>query len=150
MLFALFTGCNDTNSPDGLARAFVDAYYVEYDVDRAIALSDGAATLRLKEEKDLIDEARAKTAIAQSRSRTYYGDPTKREVGGELVHYTFELEIRQGSNDMRRTAVIMIAKRNDLWKVIGFREAGEGGAGPENRATGATDSNSVRTSTRGL
>lgn len=147
MLFALLTGCNDPSTPDGLARAFVDAYYVEYDFDRAIALSEGAAVLRLKQEKDLIDEARAKTAIAQSRSRTYYNDPEKREVGPEMVHFTFELEIRHGSNDMRRTAVLMLAKRANGWRVIGFREGGEGEGG---RAPSAPDTDGVRTSTRGL
>src|SRR5262249_14552019 len=71
MFFALAAGCKDLGDPDQLAQAFVDAYYLEYDFDRALALADGAAALRLKEEKSLADEARGKVAVAQSRSRTY-------------------------------------------------------------------------------
>jgi hypothetical protein len=143
MFFVLATSCRDMSDPDQLAKAFVDAYYVEYDFDRALTFSDGAAALRLHDEKKLVDDARTKVAIAQSRSRTYYGDPEKHAVGESLVHYTFALEIHHGSNEMRRTAVIMLAKKSGGWKVIGFREVNEGGA----PSTGEPGSDGVRTST---
>lgn len=144
MFFALAASCrDDPNDPDRRAKAFVDAYYIEYDFARALTYAEGAAAVRLKEEKDLVDDARSKVALAQSRSRTYYSNPEKHQVNDELVHYTFELEIRQGSNDMRRTAIVMLAKKSDAWKVIGFREVGE------RPLTGAAAVDGVRTSTPG-
>jgi hypothetical protein len=169
MFFALImlaAGCASADDPDRRAKAFVDAYYIEYDFDRAISFADGAALERLKKEKDLADDVRSQIAVAQSRSRTYYNEPSKHEASPELVHYTFELEIRQGSNAMDRTAVIMLAKKSEGWRIIAFREEGEPtgervnprstgsssaarGSG-ERVVTGATDDDGVRTSTRGL
>lgn len=145
MFFALAMGCRDgANDPDACAKAFVDAYYIEYDFDRALALAEGPATERLKTEKALVDDARSKVPVAQSRTRTYYDEPQRRDASPEAAHYTFELQVRQGSSEMNRTAIVMVAKKNNAWRVIGFREVGE------RAPTGATDDDGVRTSTRGI
>jgi hypothetical protein len=127
LVFIQAESCKGSNDPDSLARGFIDAYYVEYDFERALTLTEGAATERLKEEKKLVDDARSKVPIEQSRSRTYYAEPEKHQVKDDLIHYTFKLEIRQGSSTLERTAVILARKQQDVWKVIGFREESEGG-----------------------
>ena len=112
-------GCARENDPDRLAKGFVDAYYIEYDFERALTFAQGAAVMRLEREKALVDDARQKVAVAQSRSRTYYSEPEKRQVQPDLIHYTFELEIRMGSSDIRRTAIIMLAAVKKLCPSLG-------------------------------
>lgn len=140
--------CRGGDDPDRLARDFVDAYYLEYDLDRAMTYSEGTARLRLEEEKRLVDEARTKVAIAQSRTRTYYAEPSRRDVGEGLVHYSFGLEIRQGTTELKRDAVVMIAKRDAGWRVLSFRESTPGmeGMDPTRTSTSARERDGVRTS----
>jgi hypothetical protein len=142
----VFTACKGSAGPDALASSFVDAYYIEYDFDRALTYADGAAKERLLEEKKLVDAARQKTELAQARTHVYYGAPRKHAVGDDLVHYTFELEIHQGSTDLERTAVVMTARQGGAWKVIAFREEGPKGAEAN---SGEDQTNGVRTSSRG-
>lgn len=145
MFFALAMGCRDgANDPDTRAKEFVDAYYIEYDFDRALTFAEGPAAERLKTEKDLVDDARSKVAVAQSRTRTYYDEPERRDASPEMVHYTFEIQIRHGGSEMNRTAIVMVAKKSNGWRVIGFREVGE------RAPTGATDDDGVRTTTSAL
>jgi hypothetical protein len=143
LVFIQAESCKGSDDPEAIARRFVDAYYVEYDFDHALELADGAAVERLQQEKALVDDARQKVPVAQSRSRTYYEAPEKRLVKDDLAHFTFDLEIRQGSSTIARTAVILVARRQDAWKVIGFREGEGQGAQP----IGAVGPGGVPTST---
>ncbi|MCK6550748.1 hypothetical protein L6R52_33230 [Myxococcota bacterium] len=140
--------CRGGDDPDRLARDFVDAYYVEYDLGRAMTYSEGTARLRLEEEKRLVDEARTKVAVAQSRTRTYYKDPARRDVGPGLVHFSFALEIRHGSNELEREAVVMVGKRDAGWRVLSFREHTPGmeGLDPIRTSTSVAERDGVRTS----
>jgi hypothetical protein len=130
--------CKSASSPDQVATAFVDAYYIEYDFDRALNFSDGAAKERLIREKHLVDEAREKTALEHARTHVYYGAPEKHAVNDDLAHYTFHLEIHQGSTNLQRTAVVMLARSGDAFRVIQFREE-----------SGEDIPNGVRTSSKG-
>lgn len=152
IVVVLAPACSGGADPDSIARRFVDAYYVEYDYGRALEVADGAARFRLEGERALADAVRARVAIADSSSRTYYEDPVRRDVSAELVHFTFELEIRDGPNTLRRTAVVMLGKRQGVFKVINFREAGAMDPAGERvggvaTSTGAAPSDGVRTST---
>lgn len=145
MIFVASAGCGKANDPDKIAERFVDAYYIEYDFNRAMEMARGPAMTRLKEEKKLVDDAREKVALAASKAQVYYSPPERRAVGDDLVHYTFALDIKHGSNQIARTAVIMVGRDAGGWKVISFREVGEGGQrGP----TGERESGGVGTSTR--
>jgi hypothetical protein len=144
---AIFSGCATSNDPDKLAAAFVDAYYIEYDFDRALTMAEGAAKTRLMDEKGLVDAARQKVELVQSKTHVYYNAPERHAVGDTMVHYTFALEIRQGPSNMERKAVIMVAKRDQGWRVISFKEAaGDDGVMGVRSSTKALSS---RSSSRG-
>ncbi len=124
--------CKGSSGPDAVAAAFVDAYYIEYDFARALTYADGAAKSRLEEEKKLVDDARQKTELQYAKTHVYYDMPEKRAVGDDLVHYTFHLDIQQGTSKLARTAVVMLARQSgkprgaaDEWRVIAFREEGQ-------------------------
>jgi hypothetical protein len=141
-----FSGCPASNNPDKLAERFVDAYYIEYDLDRALTMADGSAKARLIDEKGLVDAARQKVELAQSKTHVYYSAPERRELDPDLVYYTFGLEVRQGSSDMRRTAMVMLGQRGGAWRVIGFREPGDRWV--DEASTGGREAMGVRSSTQ--
>jgi hypothetical protein len=144
---AIISGCPASNDPDKLAARFVDAYYIEYDFDRALTMAEGGARARLLDEKSLADVARQKVELAQSKTHVYYGTPERHAVGDTMVHYTFDLQIRQGPSNIERKAVIMVAKRENGWRVIGFRETtGEDGA---LRVRSSTKALTTQSSSRG-
>jgi hypothetical protein len=125
VLFALLslTGCKGTNDSDHVAGAFVDAYYVEFDHARAKALAAGGALRRIEEEEKLVREARAQMQVEDRKARVYYSDPAKRQVSDELAHYTYQLDVRQANGaQSAQTVVVMLARRDGVWKVIEFRE----------------------------
>lgn len=146
----VFTACKGSSGADAVASAFVDAYYIEYNFDRALTYASGAAQERLLEEKKLVDVARQQADLQIARTHVYYDTPEKHAVNDDLVHFTFALEIHQGQSDIRRTAVIMTARENGTWRVIAFREEGqEIGDRARRPESGDDQPNSVRTSSKG-
>jgi hypothetical protein len=138
-------GCKGSSGSDAVATSFVDAYYIEYDFARALTYADGAARSRLEEEKKLVDEARQKTDLQFAKTHVYYDAPEKRAVGDDLVHYTFHLDVQQGTTKIERTAVVMLARQSGAWRVIAFREEGQP-VGERGEKGGEDQPNGVRTS----
>lgn len=126
--FGALFGCSSKGDPDAVANAFVDAYYIEFDLDRAKALAVGGALRRLEAEEKLVAEARKQVQVESRKARVYYDAPTKRQVEAGMVHYTYNLDIRQSGGQVQRKAIVMVAKRDGAWKVVRFREDGGGGA----------------------
>lgn len=134
-LAAALCGCKDANSPDAVASSFVDAYYIEFDLNRAKTLASGSALVRLEEEGALVDEARKRTAIQEAKARVYYEAPEKHVTNDSMVHFSYVLDIRRGTNSLKRPAVVMVAKRDGKWTVIQFREEGSTGGRHKGVAT---------------
>lgn len=125
LLFALAgTGCPDANQPDTVAGRFVDAYYIEFDLDRAKTLAHGAALRRIEDEAALVDVARKQTAIQEAKARVYYEAPERRDVADDMVHFRYVLDIRRGGSQIEQPSIVMVARREGRWKVIQFREEG--------------------------
>jgi hypothetical protein len=118
------TGCKDANDPDTVASGFVDAYYIEFDHARAKTFTYGGALRRIEEEAKLVDFARKKTAIQEAKARVYYGDPERRAIGDDKVHYRYVLDVRRGPERFETPTVILVAKRDGEWRVIQFHEGG--------------------------
>ena len=118
----LLVGCQTKSDAQVLADDFVDAYYVEFDFDRAEQFTDGAATRRLERERELVREARATQQVEPRKSRVYYARPEVRAVTDELAHFTYALDVRQGDFRFSQSVVVMAAKKSGAWRVIEFRE----------------------------
>lgn len=121
-----------------VADRFVDAYYVEFDFARAKTYAAGGAIERLDRELALVSAARERVQIGAAKARVYYEPPERRQVGDDMFHATYPLEIRDGTALIKRTAVVMVAKREEGWKVIQFREQHEGLQRPDESATATT------------
>lgn len=136
LLFAFLglAACKSSDGPDAVANAFVDAYYVEFDHARAKALATGGARRRIEEEERLVADARREMQIESRKARVYYSDPAKRQVRDDLVHYTYQLDIRASDDQQAQEVVVMLANRGrggggrggeGGWKVMQFREGDE-------------------------
>jgi hypothetical protein len=136
--FLALAACKAANDSDHVAAAFVDAYYVEFDHARAKTVASGGALRRIEREEQLVADAREQMQVEDRKARVYYSPPVKRQVGEDMVHYTYQLDIRQSGNQQDQMVVVMLAKRDGAWKVIQFREGDE-----------ARTSTSARTSTTG-
>lgn len=128
------SACKSANGPDAVAAEFVDRYYVEFELDRAKALTVGAARERIDRESALVKEARQRVQVEGQKARVYYGAPERRQVRDDLVHYTYTLDIRPAGAAIQRPVVVMVGHRPEGWRVVGFRESG-GGTGLENGST---------------
>jgi hypothetical protein len=127
LLFA-FLGlgaCKSADGPDAVANAFVDAYYVEFDHLRAASMATGGAKRRIEEERKLVADARAQMQVETQKARVYYSDPAKRQVRDDMVHYTYQLDVRVSGAQRDQHVVVMLAKREEGWKVVQFREGDE-------------------------
>jgi len=139
------SGCDQSNNPDKVASSFVDAYYVEFDLERAKGLAQGGAVGRLDRELELVLETRKKVQVQAAKARVYYTDPEIHRVGEDMVHYTYHLDIRKGPTKLKRTAIVMLARRKGRWVVLQFREETPGAI----RHPGAEFGSEVRTGTVG-
>ncbi|MBK6685527.1 MAG: hypothetical protein IPG45_13745 [Deltaproteobacteria bacterium] len=137
LLPLVLLGCRSEADPAVVADHFVDAYYIEFDFVRAKTYAVGGALERLERELALVDAARQRTEIAQAKARVYYEQPERRQVGDDMFHATYPLEIREGHQVLSRQAVVMVAKKDGAWKVVQFRETTSGQVpppgGPETR-----------------
>ncbi len=110
------------NEADARARAFVDAYYLRFDLDAALPYTEGIARARLEEHKRLVDAARAQAQVEPAKSRIYYATPERRDAGPDRAHFTFELEVHSGDTVSSQTVVVLMGRRQTEWKVVSFRE----------------------------
>jgi hypothetical protein len=121
----VLVGCGGMKDAASVADKFVDRYYVESDQDRALPLSTGVASMRLREELKLTRESRQGNAGMQLRPvRVYYRRTALTgDGGGREVDY--ELDIRpQGGGEMQRSAHLSLARQEDgTWRVSRFSES---------------------------
>ncbi len=121
----LLTACQDTSTADGVAQAFVDAYYIEFSHEKAKTFTVGPATRRLDKELALVSMARQRLRVEPNKARVYYEKPKRRALDKSRVHFTFDLDVRRGTSKFSRTVFVMTTLRDGKWKVLGFREEGE-------------------------
>ena len=123
--FLGIAACKSADDADGVAAAFIDAYYVEFDHARAKSLAAGGALRRIEEEERLVADAREQMQVESQKARVYYSDPLKRQVRDDMVHYTYQLDVRMSGTQRDQQVIVMLAKRDGAWKVVQFREGDE-------------------------
>jgi hypothetical protein len=120
-------GCRKTASPVAAAEAFLDAYYVERDHARALAVSADAAAARLKQEQSLRAEAGGDYGV---QPRVFY--KLEREQKGEDTdQLTYEVSIDSSGVRFKKTVVLRTRKYGEDWKVSAFAERDEAPATEE-------------------
>ena len=111
-------GCRKTASAVAAAEAFLDAYYVERDHGRALAVSADAAAMRVKQEQALRAEAGGDYGV---QPRVFYKleREQKRDDQDEL---TYEVSIDSSGERFKKTVVLRVKKYGEDWKVSAFAE----------------------------
>ena len=121
----LLAACGGMKDPASVADSFVDKYYVESDQDRALPLTTGIATMRLKDELNLTAEARrGSTGGMQVRPERVYYKRRALDGTGDKRNAEYDLDIRpQGGGDLQRTArVDLVQQKDGSWRVSNFSE----------------------------
>jgi hypothetical protein len=112
-------GCRADRSPQSVAEAFLDRYYVERDAAKAQALTAGAATERLKAELSLLEGARGGGLGAQPR--VYYKRVSEQVTGG-LHQLVYRLKIDANGVKLERDTVLGVQREGEGYRVVSFQE----------------------------
>lgn len=121
LLLLSLAGCRKTASPTGVAEAFLDAYYVERNPDRALAVSTNQAEDRVRRERELRAEAGGAYGV---QPKVYYSKKGAQPLeGAELL--TYELSIDSAGVRFKKEVDVLVLKLGKEWKVAAFNERGE-------------------------
>jgi hypothetical protein len=116
-------GCRKTASPVAAVEAFLDAYYVEQDHERALAVSADSAELRVRKEQALRAEAGGAYGV---RPRVFYAKKRQQPApGGGAEELTYEVSIDSSGVKFSKTVVLRVKKYGEDWKVSAFAERDE-------------------------
>lgn len=111
-------GCRKTASPTAAAEAFLDAYYVERDHERALAVSADSAEARVKQEQALRAEAGGAYGV---QPRVFYAR-RKEQLGPDAAELTYEVSIDSSGVKFNKTVALRLRKYGEDWKVSAFAE----------------------------
>jgi len=111
-------GCRKTASPTAAAEAFLDAYYVERDHERALAVSADSAEVRVKQEQALRAEAGGDYGV-----QPHVGySKRKEQLGPDSAELTYEVSIDSSGVKFKKTVALRVRKYGEDWKVSAFAE----------------------------
>ena len=119
-LFA--AACSDPGSAARpTAEAFLDAHYVDIDLERAKGLVDGLARDKIDKEIQLTEGQE----ISGETLRPHVGYKLQRaDEKGELAVYAYELTIRApGSDPFRKLVTLTVRDTKDVWAVTNYAES---------------------------
>jgi hypothetical protein len=118
LMLLLAAGCAP-KTPAQVADRFVDLYFVEIDQKRALELASGLARTKLEEELSLVEKIRTTYEPDQAKPSIFY---TRRDahVDGDHARLAYDLTIRQGRDETKRSALISVEKIGDKWTVGNF------------------------------
>lgn len=121
--------CKEGKDSASIANQFVDAYYLEFNFDKALTFATASARIRIEKEQELAKKARSQGALNPAKVKVYYSEPEHRKMNEEMAHHTYSLETSVGTTRLTNRVLVMTAKREGAWKVIAFRELGRPGIG---------------------
>ena len=111
-------GCRKTASAGAAAEAFLDAYYVERDHARALAVSADSAAARVKQEQALRAEAGGDYGV---QPRVHYALKREHKVA-DADELAYEVSIDSSGVKFSKTVVLRVKKFGEDWKVSAFIE----------------------------
>jgi hypothetical protein len=114
--------CSKPRSPQAIAEAFIDRYYIERDHVKALALATGIAATRVEEERKLVDEARSEGVEASGVQPHVYYKFLKTTPRGPDTELTYVLTIDSGGVALKKELRVVVTPAADAYKVSFFNE----------------------------
>ena len=116
------SGCQEKTDANAIADRFVDAYYIEFNLEKALDFTTAMAQGRIEAEQKLVAESRKHGALSSARAKVYYDEPKHQLMSDERAAHDYVLENHSASPPIKTRVLIMTVKKDDQWKVISFRE----------------------------
>jgi hypothetical protein len=114
--------CGKPKTPQAVAEAFIDRYYIERDHAKALELATAIAAARVQEEKRLVEEGRAAGAgVSAVQPHVYYA-LRKISPRGPDVELTYDLTIDSGGASLKKELHLVATRAGDSFKVSFFNE----------------------------
>lgn len=118
-------GCRKTASPTGAAEAFLDAYYVERDHDRALALTTGSAEGRVRKERELLAGTGGDYGVQPTVHYARRKAEAKPDLSADSQELTYEVSIDSSGVQLKKEVRVLVKKVGEDWKVAVFGERDE-------------------------
>jgi transposase len=115
-------GCSRSDSAQGVADRFVQAYYVQIDQAQALEYTSGLARERLHQELQRVASLRRGSSLEQARPNVSYTLARTQSEGGQiLLVYDLTITPPQVKPILKKILIIM-EPLGEQWKVINFTE----------------------------
>ena len=119
-------GRRSLSTPQGTAEVFLDRYFIEYNQESALELSDGLAAQKLRSEIELVRDARAGVApeeFEQMKPHIEYALERESAAGEDRTNLVFDLTIRPVEGDnYHRKVLVTVARRDEAWRVVNYQD----------------------------
>ena len=120
---AALVACSRSNSAQGVADRFMQAYYVQIDQAQALELSTGLARERLRQELQQVAPLRRGGGLEQARPKASYS-LARTQHDGRQVLLVYDLTITPPQvMPILKKILIITEQLGEQWKVINFAEA---------------------------
>ncbi|HWP49318.1 MAG TPA: hypothetical protein VNM22_19330 [Candidatus Limnocylindrales bacterium] len=120
-LFVLGSCTNKGETPEEIARMFLDKYYIEIDQEGALPISAGLAEKKLKEELKLVEGIRGMgVSPQQAKPNIYYKFQDVKESGPATKVFRYKIIIKGGPQEVQKDAIMIVSKVNNVWKVTNY------------------------------
>jgi hypothetical protein len=115
-------GCSQSNSAQGVAERFVQAYYVQIDQAQALEFTTGLAQERLRQELQQVEPLRRGGGLEQARPKVSY-TLARTQPEGQQVLLVYDLTITPPQvKPILKKILIITEQLGEQWKVINFAE----------------------------
>jgi len=109
------------HSPEyGVARRFIDAYYVMADHDAALLLADQAAKIKIESEKNLLANVEARDSAYKSRDVEFTLLKQENSAGQSQLFFELTLHVA-GLDPIKKNVFIVIDQKSE--RVIFFGDS---------------------------
>lgn len=119
-VFLAIAACSRADSPESIARSFVEQYYVQPDLPGAKALADGLARAKIEDQEALV-RAAPRPDGAAGRTVSYSLYMTRRK-GEDKVFFVYDLAISVDRRVMKKRAFIHTTRVQEGWRVTNFQD----------------------------
>ena len=118
---ALLAACGRGNSPEGVARRFMDDYYVRADLVGARGVVDGLASKKIEAQEAL---TRGQAVGSATEGRTVAYTLLGRDQDGDRHLFRYEVKVTlRGGGSFARRSVLVVAPVGKGWRVTNFDES---------------------------
>ncbi len=120
IFFLFLDGEQNRGRPIGVAKAFLEAYYVSIDLEKTKELTSGLAGKQIDRQLGAIKKM---GRVEKNRSQVSYRFLNERSLGEGKKAFSFELSIEpQGGKSFRRVVFLHLRRTDRDWRVHAFRE----------------------------